>query len=158
MLGRPVNDAMVRMVASEQLVVRIDLETSAVADQRRRLVVDAMNVIGSRPTGWWRDRRGAMARLVEELGRYAEAAGEDVTVVLDSDPFDVDAPGLDVRFAAPPATRPTTRSSKWSSATRAGVAHGGDIGQGPGGPCRATSARDTMSAGALRRRLDELGP
>jgi predicted RNA-binding protein with PIN domain len=68
-------------------------------DRERRLVVDAMNVIGSRPTGWWRDRRGAMTRLVEELGRYAEAADEDVTVVLDSDPFDVDAPGLDVRFA-----------------------------------------------------------
>jgi deazaflavin-dependent oxidoreductase (nitroreductase family) len=27
MLGRPLNDALVRMVASEQLVVRVDLET-----------------------------------------------------------------------------------------------------------------------------------
>ena len=53
------------------------------SDPAPRLVVDAMNVIGSSPTGWWRDRRGAMTRLVEELGRYAEVAGEDVTVVLD---------------------------------------------------------------------------
>ena len=27
------------------------------------LVVDAANVVGSRPTGWWRDRAGAAARL-----------------------------------------------------------------------------------------------
>ena len=27
------------------------------------LLVDAANVVGSRPTGWWRDRAGAMARL-----------------------------------------------------------------------------------------------
>ena len=73
------------------------------ADQRRRLVVDAMNVIGSRPTGWWRDRRGAMTRLVEELGRYAEATDEDVTVVLDSDPFAVGAPGPLRTKHGPPA-------------------------------------------------------
>jgi len=58
-----------------------------------------MNVIGSRPTGWWRDRRGAMARFVEELSEYAADTGTEVTVVLDSDPFDVEAPGVDVRFA-----------------------------------------------------------
>ncbi|WP_026928369.1 hypothetical protein [Granulicoccus phenolivorans] len=29
----------------------------------RVLVVDAANVIGSRPDGWWRDRPGAAARL-----------------------------------------------------------------------------------------------
>ena len=27
------------------------------------LVVDGMNVIGSRPDGWWRDRAGASRRL-----------------------------------------------------------------------------------------------
>ena len=32
-----------------------------------RWLVDGMNVIGSRPTGWWRDRPGAMRALVEEL-------------------------------------------------------------------------------------------
>ena len=31
-----------------------------------------MNVIGSRPTGWWRDRPGAMRELVEELKAFAE--------------------------------------------------------------------------------------
>src|SRR5687767_15566448 len=49
----------------------------------RRLVVDAMNVIGSRPTGWWRDRQGAMARLVDELSGYA-ARSEEHTSELQS--------------------------------------------------------------------------
>lgn len=31
------------------------------------LVVDAANVIGSRPTGWWRDRPGAARRFVEQV-------------------------------------------------------------------------------------------
>ncbi|MBM3141325.1 MAG: NTP pyrophosphohydrolase, partial [Chloroflexi bacterium] len=34
-----------------------------------RLIVDAMNVIGSRPDGWWRDRPGAARRLVRALAR-----------------------------------------------------------------------------------------
>src|SRR5690606_26288861 len=32
-----------------------------------RLIVDGMNVIGSRADGWWRDRDAAMARLVDLL-------------------------------------------------------------------------------------------
>jgi hypothetical protein len=31
------------------------------------LVVDAANVIGSRPTGWWRDRPGAARRFAEAV-------------------------------------------------------------------------------------------
>ncbi|WP_422774764.1 hypothetical protein ACN28C_22015 [Plantactinospora sp. WMMC1484] len=31
------------------------------------LVVDAANVVGSRPDGWWRDRAGATARLRDRL-------------------------------------------------------------------------------------------
>ena len=46
-------------------------------------VVDASNVIGSRPDGWWRDRAGATRRLVAQLDRFAEGAGEPVIVVLD---------------------------------------------------------------------------
>jgi predicted RNA-binding protein with PIN domain len=67
----------------------------------RRLIVDGMNVIGSRPTGWWRDRRGAMAELAEVLARYAAETGDEVAVVLDSKPFPLpDATrGIDVRFA-----------------------------------------------------------
>ncbi|MCL2393503.1 MAG: hypothetical protein FWC87_02355 [Acidimicrobiaceae bacterium] len=38
------------------------------------LLVDAANVVGSRPTGWWRDRPGAARDLVSRL-RAATAAG-----------------------------------------------------------------------------------
>jgi hypothetical protein len=31
------------------------------------LIVDAANVVGSRPNGWWRDRAGATARLRDTL-------------------------------------------------------------------------------------------
>ncbi|MFW7415117.1 NUDIX domain-containing protein [Demequina sp. SO4-18] len=34
---------------------------------RPRLVVDAANVVGSVPDGWWRDRRGAAERLMQRL-------------------------------------------------------------------------------------------
>ncbi|MFR9673220.1 NTP pyrophosphohydrolase [Streptomyces sp. TR02-1] len=36
------------------------------------LVVDAANVVGSVPDGWWRDRHGAAERLRDELVRYAD--------------------------------------------------------------------------------------
>jgi uncharacterized protein YaiI (UPF0178 family) len=45
-----------------------------------------MNVIGTRPDGWWRDRRRAMVGLVDQLERWASAAGHDVTVVLERPP------------------------------------------------------------------------
>ena len=35
------------------------------------LVVDAANVIGSVPDGWWRDRAGAVRRLRDSLGPVA---------------------------------------------------------------------------------------
>ena len=35
------------------------------------IIVDAANVMGSRPDGWWRDRAGAAARLVGELSQLA---------------------------------------------------------------------------------------
>ena len=50
-------------------------------------VVDAMNVIGSRPDGWWRDRRGAIEKLVAQLDRWASRSGvEEVTAVLEKPP------------------------------------------------------------------------
>ena len=49
-------------------------------------MVDGMNVIGTRPDGWWRDRDAAMARLVDLLERFAAATGDDVTVVFERKP------------------------------------------------------------------------
>ena len=51
-----------------------------------RWLVDAMNVIGSRPDGWWRDRDGAARRLLADLSAFAERTGDEVTVVLDAGP------------------------------------------------------------------------
>lgn len=49
------------------------------------LVIDAANVIGSRPDGWWRDRPGAADRLVTRV-EQAVSTGTltgPVTVVLE---------------------------------------------------------------------------
>jgi predicted RNA-binding protein with PIN domain len=45
-----------------------------------------MNVIGSRPDGWWRDRGRAMTALVDKLEQWAVAEGADVTVVFERPP------------------------------------------------------------------------
>jgi hypothetical protein len=50
-----------------------------------RLFVDAMNVIGSRPDGWWRDRHAAMERLVAQLEDLA-AGGDEITVFFERQP------------------------------------------------------------------------
>ena len=49
------------------------------------LLIDAANVVGSRPTGWWRDRPGAARAFVERV-RAAVERGlvlEPVVVVLE---------------------------------------------------------------------------
>ncbi|MCV7353448.1 NYN domain-containing protein [Mycobacterium parmense] len=51
-----------------------------------RWIVDGMNVIGSRPDGWWKDRNRAMAALVESLDRWAAGHGDAVTVVFERPP------------------------------------------------------------------------
>jgi hypothetical protein len=60
------------------------------------LVVDAANVIGSRPTGWWRDRPGAARVFVERL-HHAVGAGrltEPIVVVLEGKARDGVEPGV----------------------------------------------------------------
>lgn len=44
------------------------------------VVVDAANVVGSVPDGWWRDRRGAAQRLVDRLDRWV-GSGQDGAVL-----------------------------------------------------------------------------
>jgi predicted RNA-binding protein with PIN domain len=57
---------------------------------RPRWLVDGMNLIGSRPDRWWNDPDRAVRRLIGELDRYAAATGDDVTVVFDRRPPEVD--------------------------------------------------------------------
>jgi predicted RNA-binding protein with PIN domain len=124
-----------------------------------RWLVDGMNVIGSRPDGWWRDRAGAMRRLGEELERFARATGEPVTLVLDGRPREVGAPeGVEVVFA--PGGRDAADDVIASM-----VAADPE----PASLTVATSDHELVrrvreaganveSSGALRRRLDVPGP
>jgi hypothetical protein len=59
------------------------------------LVVDAANVVGSRPTGWWRDRPGAARDLVAGVRAAARDGRLDapVVVVLEGKARDGAAPG-----------------------------------------------------------------
>lgn len=45
-----------------------------------------MNVIGSRPDGWWKDRDAAMVRLTRQLEQWATAENQRVTVVFEKPP------------------------------------------------------------------------
>src|SRR3954470_4597354 len=65
---------------------------------KERWVVDGMNVIGSKPDGWWRDRQGAMRALAERLAELADD-DRDVTVVFDGRLFDLSPEGVRVEFA-----------------------------------------------------------
>ena len=56
-------------------------------------LVDAMNVIGSRPDGWWNDPVKAMRRFAAELDEFAKKTGDEVTVVFDKDPGPLDDAG-----------------------------------------------------------------
>lgn len=49
------------------------------------LVVDAANVVGSRPDGWWRDRAGAARRLLTSLQALPARLDEptEIAVVLE---------------------------------------------------------------------------
>ncbi|MGH2986196.1 MAG: NYN domain-containing protein [Solirubrobacterales bacterium] len=68
-----------------------------------RLLVDGMNVIGTRPDGWWRDRDAAMTRLVDRLERWSAASGDDVTVVFERKPRPpINSPLVEIAHAPRP--------------------------------------------------------
>jgi uncharacterized protein YaiI (UPF0178 family) len=110
-----------------------------------------MNVIGSRPTGWWRDRRGAMRGLVQELEAFADETGDEVTVVFDGRPFAVDSSRVDVRFASRQGRN--AADDDIAELARPGVTvvtSDGDLAE------RAEAkGAEVIGAGRFRRRLDE---
>jgi len=68
-----------------------------------RIIVDGMNVIGSRPDGWWRDRPAARRALIASLRGLVGPANE-VTVVFDGEPLpgeieDASSVGIEALFA-----------------------------------------------------------
>jgi len=48
------------------------------------LIVDAANVVGSRPDGWWKDRAGAASRLYDEICA-ADLAYDTIVLVLEGE-------------------------------------------------------------------------
>ena len=124
-----------------------------------RWLVDAMNVIGSRPDGWWKDRRGAMRVLAEQLGDFATATGDEVGVVFDGREF-ADPPaaeGVEIEFA--PGGR---------NAADRRIAERVEGDPDPGSLTVVTSDRELAErvraagaavegSGGFRRRLDEVG-
>ncbi|GIU88651.1 MAG: hypothetical protein KatS3mg009_3166 [Acidimicrobiia bacterium] len=80
----PVDPALARVSSS---AVRAGAAHWLAPELRPRVVVDGMNVIGSRPDGWWRDRDGAVRRLVSALAGRAARTGERIAVVLDGRPL-----------------------------------------------------------------------
>ncbi|RIV41384.1 PIN domain-containing protein [Micromonospora radicis] len=75
-------------------------------DRKPLLIVDAANVVGSRPDGWWRDRAGATARLRDTLPSVGDQGvppelPPPVEVVLVVEGAARDVPGVDgVRVVA----------------------------------------------------------
>jgi predicted RNA-binding protein with PIN domain len=68
-----------------------------------RWIVDGMNVIGTRPDAWWKDRDAAMLRLVDMLERWAAGSGDEVTVVFERPPRPpIRSTVIDVRHAPKP--------------------------------------------------------
>lgn len=122
-----------------------------------RWLVDGMNVIGSRPTGWWHDRTGAMRELVAQLRVFTDATGEHVTVVFDGKERELgeDPGAVVVAFA------PGGRNAADDEIAR--LVAEDDL---PAELCVVTSdsdlssrvrarGADVVGAGGFRRRLDE---
>jgi predicted RNA-binding protein with PIN domain len=104
-----------------------------------------MNVIGSRPDGWWRDRDGAVRRLLTRLQQLVAADGEDVTLVLDGRPLEDLPEGVH-------------RSVQVRYATRGGADAADDrIVALVGESSRPADVTVVTSDRALRERVTELG-
>jgi predicted RNA-binding protein with PIN domain len=133
-----------------------------------RWIVDGMNLIGSRPNGWWRDRPGAMRALVEELEAFAEGGGEAVTVVFDGERFDLESGSVEVVFASRrgPNAADDDIAVLVENEARGHRPLAGRRADQPGGLSVVTSDGDlagrvraagaaVVGAGEFRRRLDE---
>ena len=65
------------------------------------VVVDAANVVGSRPDGWWRDRAGAARRLAGSIVAVLVSRPEDLVELLDgTTPRSAETAGSDLAMAA----------------------------------------------------------
>ena len=122
------------------------------------LVIDAANVIGSKPNGWWRDRPGSARRFVEKL-REAGKQGRiplPAVVVLEGaarpGAAEADVDGVRVVHAAHHGddalvaeTAAATSSVVFVSADRRLLERVRDLGAETVGPVGSTSASGPMA-------------
>ncbi len=121
----------------------------------RRLLVDGNNVMGARPDGWWRDRDGAMRRLVARLETLEE---DEVAVVFDGRERALGAARVAVAFAC------GGRNAADDEIARRVLADPDPTGLAVVTSDRALAGRvaaagaEVVGAGAFRARLDGLRP
>jgi predicted RNA-binding protein with PIN domain len=121
-----------------------------------RWIVDGMNVIGTRPDGWWRDRHAAMVRLVDLLERMAADTGDEITVVFERPPSPpISSTVVDVAHA--PRARPNAADDeiirRLSADPQPGELRIVTSDRGLADQVRAAGA-GVESADAFRRRLE----
>src|ERR671930_2160940 len=58
-----------------------------------------MNVVGSRPDGWWRDRDRAVRDLSADLHHFAQETGDEVAAIFDGREVDVPPGPARIDFA-----------------------------------------------------------
>ncbi|MCU1649137.1 MAG: hypothetical protein JWQ60_286 [Pseudonocardia sp.] len=118
------------------------------------LLVDAANVIGSRPDGWWRDRPGAAARLLATLAAALRSGAltSPVVVILEGAAragAPVGEVPVAVDGAGPAAGGPADSAAGGTPADPAGTAAaGGPADSAAGGPALRVvhASRDGDSA------------
>jgi predicted RNA-binding protein with PIN domain len=122
-----------------------------------RWIVDGMNVIGSRPDGWWRDRDAAVVEMARRLGAFAAGSGDEVMAVFDGprpSRLGEDAADIAVVFAGRGASADDEIARRVAADPEPGSLRVVTSDAGLAGRVRASGAT-VAGAGEFRRRLDE---
>ncbi|WP_420452989.1 RNA-binding protein [Ilumatobacter sp.] len=113
-----------------------------------RWVIDANNVMGSRPDGWWNDRDGAARRLVGEVADWCRDLDDHVVMVFDP-PLDasvVESAGGNLEIVVAPRRRPDAADDRIVELVD-------DALGGRGDPLTVGGLRVVTSDRGLRRRI-----
>jgi predicted RNA-binding protein with PIN domain len=132
-------------VSAITLVIGVSSRTLS---QVARILVDGNNVMGTGPDGWWRDREGAMQRLVNALDDYAQASGDEIAVVFDGRERDLQAVRVGVDFAPDADDAIASRAEPGLTVVTSDAELAGRV--------RSRGA-DVIGSSGFRRRLDEGG-
>ena len=118
-------------------------------------LIDGMNVVGSRPDGWWRDRTGAKRALIGQLDNFRRATSDEIVVVLDGAPIELPEHSVEVVFAGGARDAADVEILRRAEACADPAA--ARVVTSDGALARAVAAAgvEVVSAGSFRARLDE---